>query len=394
MSDIGRMAMSGPEVIESANGVEEFDARDRALVWRTTGGKHRYLMGDCDDLVEDDVAAFRTAALSALGQTAPLTLATMEAEHALLTQRLSQFGQCHDAVDIWQLGGVSQPARVADLEANAMQALKQAFQGTLDSLAASNAQAPIQPQYNPDDSGTELGAPRRTLLSSLFGADHHVRVKGDLIEGVASVRGTPVTVFGSTHHAAIGVELALAQARAVLACVGSHPGQAIVLLVDTQGQRLRHRDELLGINRYMAHMGCCIELARQQGHRVIGLVYDQALSGGFITSGLIADACYALPQAEIRVMRLPAMARVTKIDEARLTELSKSNPVFAPGVENFVAMGGIQALWSGDLQACLAEALQAAPTHDARAALGRKRGGRSLAHLVAQLVSGASVASS
>jgi malonate decarboxylase gamma subunit len=87
------------------------------------------------------------------------------------------------------------------------------------------------------------------------------------------------------------------------------------------------------------------------------------------------------------------MARVTKIDEARLTELSKSNPVFAPGVENFVAMGGIQALWSGDLQACLAEALQAAPTHDARAALGLKRGGRSLAHLVAQRVSGASVAS-
>jgi malonate decarboxylase gamma subunit len=219
-------------------------------------------------------------------------------------------------------------------------------------------------------------------------------VKGDLIEGVASVRGTPVTVLGSTHHAAIGVELALAQARAVLACVGSHPGQAIVLLVDTQGQRLRHRDELLGINRYMAHMGCCIELARQQGHRIIGLVYDQALSGGFITSGLIADACYALPQAEIRVMRLPAMARVTKIDEARLTELSKSNPVFAPGVENFVAMGGIQAVWSGDLQACLSEALQAASTHDTRAALGLARGGRSLAHLVTQRVSGAIVSSS
>ena len=38
MSDVGRLSMSGPEVIESSHGVEEFDSRDRALVWRTTGG--------------------------------------------------------------------------------------------------------------------------------------------------------------------------------------------------------------------------------------------------------------------------------------------------------------------------------------------------------------------
>src|SRR4029079_5722865 len=119
-----------------------------------------------------------------------------------------------------------------------------------------------------------------------------------------------------------------------------HPGRPILLLIDTQGQQLRRRDELLGINRAMAHLGCCLHLSRRRGHRVIGLVYDQALSGGFITSGLIADACYALPEAEIRVMRIPAMSRITKLPEARLQELSQANPVFAPGVENYVAMGG------------------------------------------------------
>jgi hypothetical protein len=36
-----------------------------------------------------------------------------------------------------------------------------------------------------------------------------------------------------------------------------------VILVDTQGQRLRRRDEMLGINSYMAHLGKCIELARR-----------------------------------------------------------------------------------------------------------------------------------
>ena len=222
-----------------------------------------------------------------------------------------------------------------------------------------------------------------TLLSALFGSAHDVRCDGDLLHGNAQLNGQTLTVVGTTHHAAIGVELALAQARVVLDTVRDFPGRAIVLLVDTQGQRLRHRDELLGINRYMAHMGCCIALARQQGHRVIGLVYDQALSGGFITSGLIADACYALPEAEIRVMRLPAMARVTKLDEQRLAELSKSNPVFAPGVENYVAMGGIEALWRGDLQACLVKALQQVTTADTRAVEGAARGGRTLAAQVA-----------
>ncbi|ABD69572.1 malonate decarboxylase gamma subunit [Rhodoferax ferrireducens T118] len=218
-----------------------------------------------------------------------------------------------------------------------------------------------------------------TLLAALFGNSHEVKRDGDLLSGSAEFNGRTLTVVGTTNHAAIGVELALAQARVVLNTVREYPGRGILLLVDTQGQRLRHRDELLGINRYMAHMGCCVELARRQHHPVIGLVYDQALSGGFITSGLMADACYALPEAEIRVMRLPAMARVTKIDEQRLAELSKSNPVFAPGVENYVAMGGIRALWSGDLKACLSAALLDASTLDARAADGAARGGRRLA---------------
>ena len=224
------------------------------------------------------------------------------------------------------------------------------------------------------------------LLDDLFDAGHRVLCTGDLLSGTAEVNGRTVAVVGTTNHAAIGVELALAQAGAVLEMVSEHPGRPLVLLVDTQGQRLRHRDELLGINRYMAHLGCCIELARRHQHRVIGLVYDQALSGGFITSGLMADACYALPEAEIRVMRLPAMARVTKIDEARLTELSKSNPVFAPGVKNFVAMGGIRALWTGPLRDQLSQALDDSPLRDERAADGATRGGRTMAAQVAARV--------
>lgn len=126
ISDIGRLAMSGPEVIEASHGVEEFDSRDRALVWRTTGGKHRWLSGDCDDLVDDDVAAFRRAAVAALAAVRPLTELVLEAEHRLLADRLAQAPEGPegaDAVALWRRLGVPQPERVPDLSADELRAL-------------------------------------------------------------------------------------------------------------------------------------------------------------------------------------------------------------------------------------------------------------------------------
>ncbi|MBI2308098.1 MAG: biotin-independent malonate decarboxylase subunit beta [Rhodocyclales bacterium] len=112
MSEEGRLAMSGPEVIETARGVEEFDSRDRALVWRVTGGKHRYLLGEADRLVEDDVDQFRAAAADLLDSEAGLTLAAVEREHARLQQRWQRFADCDDAPEIWQRLGVDNPAEV------------------------------------------------------------------------------------------------------------------------------------------------------------------------------------------------------------------------------------------------------------------------------------------
>lgn len=123
MSEEGRLAMSGPEVIETAAGVEEFDSRDRALVWRTTGGKHRYLLGDCDAIVSDDIAAFRAAACGAvqrLCQTgAALTLQELEAEQRMLEHRLTAFGGHTEPMQIWAELGIPQPAQVPMLDAQA-----------------------------------------------------------------------------------------------------------------------------------------------------------------------------------------------------------------------------------------------------------------------------------
>ena len=123
MSDQARMSMSGPEVIESSHGVEEFDSRDRALVWRTTGGKHRFLMGDCDWLVEDDLEAFRGLAIELLGQSKVLTLQSLLEEQQMLTDRIVEVGECDEAIEIWRRLGVQSPDQVAGLDVEQLRVL-------------------------------------------------------------------------------------------------------------------------------------------------------------------------------------------------------------------------------------------------------------------------------
>jgi malonate decarboxylase gamma subunit len=219
----------------------------------------------------------------------------------------------------------------------------------------------------------------QTVARRLFPQGHDIVEDGDLLAGTGHCGEIAFAVVGSTRHAEVGVELALAMAKRVLATMRDHPRRPLLFLVDTSGQRLRHRDELLGINRYMAHLAKCVEVARARGHRVIGLVYDQALSGGFLASGMMADVCAALPEAEIRVMGLPAMARVTRQPEERLRALAKDSPVFAPGAINYVTMGAIESLWDGDLAELLRAALDSAPARDDRRERGIARGGRKLA---------------
>lgn len=126
ISEEGRLAMSGPEVIETVHGVEEFDARDRALVWRVTGGKHRYLLGEVDRICEDDIADFRRAAVALRDGTAGLSLADVEREHARLAARWEAFSDCSDGLEVWRRLGVAQPESIPMLDAAEFEAVADA----------------------------------------------------------------------------------------------------------------------------------------------------------------------------------------------------------------------------------------------------------------------------
>jgi len=123
VSEQGRIAVSGPEVIETNRGVDEFDSRDRALVWRTMGGKHRRLIGGAEQFVDDTVEAFRAAALDLLGWAGGFGLGTLQAEQSRLEERLQRFGTCQDSLDIWAAEGVADPSSVPGMPADPFIAL-------------------------------------------------------------------------------------------------------------------------------------------------------------------------------------------------------------------------------------------------------------------------------
>ena len=237
---------------------------------------------------------------------------------------------------------------------------------------------------------------RDQILKALFGEGWKAEyLEADHFYGRASVGNQEVTVIGTAEKAEVGADMALIMARVVIQTIKERAGEPIVFLLDTQGQRLRRRDELMGLNGYMAHLAKAVELARQKGHVIVSVVYGEAVSGGYISTGMMADACYALADAEIKVMNLPAMSRITKIPLDHLQELAKQSPVFSPGVENYLRMGHLDAVWQGDYAAQLATALatlqsksKAEIAVDSRIARGVERGGRKVAGVVMDLVLG------
>ncbi|MES1938096.1 biotin-independent malonate decarboxylase subunit beta [Salinisphaera hydrothermalis] len=108
-----RLGLNGPQVIEQEAGIEEFDARDRPMIWSLLGGEQRTAIGLVDARVDDDLAAIRAQIAAAVVQApGPLhrtaDIATWEAmlDHIDPAERAEagdvraafarHFGGCHD----------------------------------------------------------------------------------------------------------------------------------------------------------------------------------------------------------------------------------------------------------------------------------------------------------
>lgn len=122
MSELGRIGLTGPEVIEQEMGKKEFDSSDRALVYRTTGGKHKTIMRDCAFLVADSIGAFRGKVsellqlpYQELQQYRSIGTWDLVREQMALVE-LAATLQPKDSMDVWAYYGNQDPVAIPDME--------------------------------------------------------------------------------------------------------------------------------------------------------------------------------------------------------------------------------------------------------------------------------------
>ena len=227
------------------------------------------------------------------------------------------------------------------------------------------------------------------ILRSLFPEGHAVEIRPDgLIAGHGRLGAGAITVIGVAGGTALGIEGALALAGRVLDVVRSGGSDAILVLVDSDSQRMSRRDELLGLNEFLAHLAKTLLLAERAGHPTIGLVYGGTAAGAFIATALATQILVALPGAHPSVMDLPSVARVTKLPLEKLQEMARSTPVFAPGLDNMIQTGAVTATLDPrePLGPQIRALLDALPSRDERGRLGALRGGRPVAKAIADRV--------
>lgn len=230
------------------------------------------------------------------------------------------------------------------------------------------------------------------LLKQLFPKQLDYQINGYVIKGNAETEAGPVRILGTVNAAPINQEIAIELAGEILKLIQQQQNTPVVFIVDTQGQDLSRADELLCLNRTFAHLASCVDLLRRSGHANLAIIFGQAVSGGFLSYGLMANEVYALSDSQVKVMDLNAMARVTKIPVEKLKDLSQSSAIFAPGVENFYKMGAINAIWPDLESDWISQALVNQQQHlesyitDQRRVVGQQRQGRQLCNQVIEKV--------
>jgi malonate decarboxylase gamma subunit len=224
------------------------------------------------------------------------------------------------------------------------------------------------------------------ILSSLFPDGHDVHNENGVVAGTGRLKTGTAQVLGVAGRTSLGVDEAIELSRHVL---GSSDNGPILVLVDSDSQRMSKRDELMGLNEFLAHMAKCLIQADLQGRPTIGLLYGHSAAGAFLATALATRILVGLPGADPVVMDLPSMSKVTKLPIEVLQEKAKSTPVFAPGLANLAQTGAVHLMWdpalplSGQLETLLANL----PAYgDNRDALGKERGGRPKAHDIAERV--------
>lgn len=337
MTREGRFGLNGPEVIEQEAGIEEFDSRDRQLIWGAIGGMQRFVTGLVDEVVEDDVGEVTKAIQSAFEKGIPKQHRTEYVDRNLLLLQSIEPGQKLDPLSVRALRkemkeqgeGVTHPS------------ISDADQGNLAGISESRG---------------------RVWFHALTGMDHPNSVvpsvwHADTLFGEERIRFISVVPnhtprFPRAKQGEVGVEEGWAIAKYVRDAIEQDregERRAIVAIVDVPSQAYGYREELLGIHYACGAAADAYAQARLAGHPVIALLVGDAISGAFLAHGLQANRILALDDDEVKVqaMSKQSATRITRRTDEEFDEAAKLVPAMAYDIRSFASLGAVHELLKG-----------------------------------------------
>jgi malonate decarboxylase beta subunit len=308
VTSVARFGLNGPEVIEQEAGVQEFNSKDRRMIWDTIGGIARLKAGLVDQLVEDDISEFKKAIRAAMKKH----------REQPRTQQIDRF-----------LALIGQADPVAKGTKEPIKDAQTPSRGRTWFTAFTGSAAPLSdfPGVLAADT-VFFGQPTRFLAVVPNTANHYPRAR----------------------HGEVGLQEGWELAKYIRQAIEEDAGKPIkrnlVAVIDSPSQAYGYLEELLGVHYACAASADAYATARQAGHHVTGIVVGDAISGAFLAHGLQSSRMIALNDKKINVqaMSKQSAARITKRTIAELEEATKKVPATAYDVTSFYSLGALDVL--------------------------------------------------
>lgn len=322
MTETARFGLNGPEVIEQEAGIEEFNSRDRALIWNTIGGKARFELGLVDQLVDDDIELFIEAINNAITRIPKVPR----------THQVSRFLSAVNNLDM--SSKVTKEQVLAAFEKE-----------NINTIAFDSNDAPSRGRswFNAFTNNAKSVSEYPTVLV----ADREFEGKQTRF---ISVVPNPNSNFPRALKGEVGLQEGWVLAKYVRQSIEEDRDKDvkrnIVALIDVPSQAYGYNEELLGIHYACAASADAYSTARLRGHSVTGVIVGNAISGAFLAHGLQSSRLIALNDTSINVqaMSKQSAARITKRTIAELEEATKKVPAMAYDINSYYTLGALDAL--------------------------------------------------
>lgn len=334
-----RIGLNGPEVIEQEAGIEEFDSKNRQVVWNAIGGIQRFHTGLADHLVQDDSLAIRNCVIGVFRKginKKPRSVRVDFFERLLKsvdpTRHLTPAGfrKAYQKAESTYSGESVSAASAVSAKTEAKEQSFSRGRTWFDILTNTNDSS-NRPASSVQCADGSLGEERIRCLS------------------VVPDPGSP---FPRARKGEIGLQEGWAIAKYVREAIDEDKQgdkRAIIAIVDIPGQAYGYNEELMGIHLACAAAADAYASARLAGHPVIALIVGNAISGGFLAHGLQANRIIALNDAgvNVHVMSKHSAARITRRTIEELEEATEQTPAMAYDIGSFAKLGAVHELIGG-----------------------------------------------